>query len=92
MMTIINGPDSSVVRGYGLGGGGPGFNPHHYKLSGLQIRPFKVSGGSPRPPPEQTPGNRVKNLEGKPAGSTKEKKIKMMAIDIYIYIYIHIHT
>ena len=23
--------------------------------SGLRIRPFKVSGGSPRPPPEQTP-------------------------------------
>ena len=42
-----NGPDSSVVRAYGLGGGGPGFNPHHVKLSGLQVRPFKVSGGSP---------------------------------------------
>ena len=48
-----------MVRGYGLGGGGPGFNPHHDKLSGLQIRPFKVSGGSPCPPPEQTPGSRA---------------------------------
>ena len=28
-------------------GGGPGFNPHHIKLSGLEVRPFKVSGGSP---------------------------------------------
>ena len=45
--TLLNGPDSSVVRGYGLGGGGPEFNPHHVKLSGLQVRPFKVSGGSP---------------------------------------------
>ena len=42
-----HGPDSSVVRGYGLGGGGPEFNPHHVKLSGLQVRPFKVSAGSP---------------------------------------------
>ena len=23
------------------------FNPHHVKLSGLEVRPFKVSGGSP---------------------------------------------
>ena len=45
--------------------GGPGFDLHHHKLSGLQVRPFKVSGGSPRPPPEQTPGNRVKNLKEK---------------------------
>ena len=29
------------------GGGGPGFNPHHVKLSGLEGRPLKVSGGSP---------------------------------------------
>ena len=42
-----NGSYSSVVRGYGVGGGGPGFNPHHIKLSGLEVRPFKVSGGSP---------------------------------------------
>ena len=27
-VVIINGTHSSVVRGYGLGGGGPGFNPH----------------------------------------------------------------
>ena len=27
--------------------GGPGFNPHHIKLSGLDVSPFKVSGGSP---------------------------------------------
>ena len=36
-----------MVRGYGPGGGGPGFNLHHIKLSGLEVRPFKVSGGSP---------------------------------------------
>ena len=53
-MKLYNGPDSSVVRGYGLGGGGPGFNPHHDKLSGLHVRPFKVPGGSPCPPPEHT--------------------------------------
>ena len=46
-MCIYNGPDSSVVRGYGLGAGGPEFDPHHVKLSGLQVRPLKVSGGSP---------------------------------------------
>ena len=37
--------------------GGPGFDPRHHKLSGLQVRPFKVSGGSPRPPPEQNTKN-----------------------------------
>ena len=35
--------------------GGPGFDPHLVELSGLRVRPFKVSGRSPRPPPEQTP-------------------------------------
>ena len=35
--------------------GGPGFDPHLVELSGLRVRPFKVSGGSPCPPPEQTP-------------------------------------
>ena len=38
-------------------------------IYGLQVRPFKVSGGSPRPPPEQTPGNRVKNLKERLAES-----------------------
>ena len=33
----------------------PGFDPHLVELGGLRVRPFKVSGGSPRPPPEQTP-------------------------------------
>ena len=47
MYVYINGSYRSVVRGYGLGGGGPGFHPHHIKLSGLEVRPFKVSGGSP---------------------------------------------
>ena len=50
--------------------GGPGFDPHHVELSGLQVRPFKVSGGSPRPPPEQTPGNRA---SGRLLESTKRK-------------------
>ena len=43
----LNGSYSSVVRVSASGGGGPGFNPHHNKLSGLEVRPFKVSGGSP---------------------------------------------
>ena len=34
--------------------------PHLVELSGLRVRPFKVSGGSPRPPPEQTPVVKVK--------------------------------
>ena len=45
--TYLNGSYSSVIRGYGPGGGGPGFNPHHIKLTGLDVRLFKVSGGSP---------------------------------------------
>ena len=42
-----SGTYSSVVRVSVSGGGGPGFNPHHIKLSGLEVRPLKVSGGSP---------------------------------------------
>ena len=29
--------------------GGPGFDPHLVEMSVLQVRPFKVSGGSPVP-------------------------------------------
>ena len=71
-MYVCNGPGSSVVRGYGLGGGGPGFNPHHDKLSGLQVRPFKVSGGSPCPPPEHTPGSRASGRLLESIKQTKE--------------------
>ena len=38
MCICINGSYSSVVRGYGLGGGGPGFNPLHVNLSGVDFR------------------------------------------------------
>ena len=44
---IRSGTYSSVVRVSASGGGGPGFNPHHIKLSGLEVRPLIVSGGSP---------------------------------------------
>ena len=54
--------------------GGPGFDPHLVELSGLRVRPFKVSGGSPRPPPEQTPVVKVKGP-------------RVSKIYIYIYIY-----
>ena len=49
MYAIYNpsGTYSSVVRVSASGGGGPGFNPHHIKLSGLEVRTLKVSGGSP---------------------------------------------
>ena len=33
----ISGAYSSVVRVSASGGGGPGFNPHHIKLSGLEV-------------------------------------------------------
>ena len=42
-----SGTYSSVVRVSASGGGGPGFNPHHIKLNRLEVRPLKVSGGSP---------------------------------------------
>ena len=45
--SFFSGTYSSVVRVSASGGGGPGFNPHHIKLSGLEVRPLKVSGGSP---------------------------------------------
>ena len=34
-----------------------------------------MSVDNPRPPPEQTPGNRVKNLEGRRAESTKQTNV-----------------
>ena len=46
-MCVYSGTYSSVVRVSASGGEGPGFNPHHIKLSGLEVRPRKVSGGSP---------------------------------------------
>ena len=51
--THINGSYSSVVRVSASGGGGPGFNPHHLKLSGLEVRPFKVSGGNTGQPGQE---------------------------------------
>ena len=78
----MNGPDSSVVRGYGLGGGGPEFNPHHVKLSGLQVRPFKVSGGSPV----------LLRSEHRATGSRPWKEDLLGQNNIYIYIYICIYV
>ena len=60
--------------------GGPGFDPHLVELSGLWVRPFKVSGGSPHPPPEQTPV-----VTSKDSSSLKKQE---MYIYIYIYTYV----
>ena len=83
----INGPDSSVVRGYGLGVGGPEFNPHHVKLSGLQVRPFTVSRGSPvhLRSKHRATGSRTwkEDLLG-------QQKIMITYICVYIYIYIYV--
>ena len=35
---FFSGTYSSVVRVSASGGGGPGFNPHHVKLSGLEVK------------------------------------------------------
>ena len=71
--------------------GGPGFNPHLVELGGLRVRPFKVSGGSPRPPPEQTPVVKVKT----PRVSKSQKEICVyiyVSLPLSIYIYIYIYT
>ena len=47
---------------------GPGFNPHHIKLSGLEVSPLKVSGGSP-----VHLRSKRQELVGRPSGSKKEK-------------------
>ena len=75
----MNGPDSSVVRGYGLGGGGPGFNPHHVKLSGLHVRPFKVSGGSPVHLRSKHRATRSRTWKEDLLGQQKEKKRDLVA-------------
>ena len=41
------------------------------------VKPFKVSGGNPRPPSEQTPGNRVKHLKERLADSLQKKQTMM---------------
>ena len=56
----FNGPDSSVVRAYGLGSGRPWVRSSPCRTERIRVSPFKVSGGSPRPPPEQTPVVQVK--------------------------------
>ena len=41
----------------------------------LRVRPFQVSGGQP-PPPEQTPGNRVKTYREDSLSQTKRYEQK----------------
>ena len=72
-----SGTYSSVVRVSAPWGGGPGFNPHHIELSGLEVRPLKVSGGSPV---------HLRSKHQELVGKTLWVK------HIYIYIYIYIHT
>ena len=67
-----------MVRVSASGGGGPGFNPHNIKLSGLEVRPLKVSGGSP-----VHLRSKHQELVGKTLWVKKKKKT-------YIYIYIYI--
>ena len=81
----VNGADSSVGRAYAQQAGGPGFKSCRVLLSGLRVRPFKVSGGNPRPPPEQAPGKRVKNLKER---LTESKECVCIYIYIYIYMYL----
>ena len=59
-MRIIMAPIAQWLERGAQEAGGPGFDPHLVELSGLRVRPFKVSGGYPRPPPEQTPVVKVK--------------------------------
>ena len=63
------------------GGGGPGFNPHHVELSGLEVSPLKVSGGSPV---HLRSEHQV--LVGKTLWVKKEKKEENTILYIYIYI------
>ena len=86
---VYNGVDSEVGRALAQHAGGPGFKSCRAFLRGLRVRPFKVSGRSPRPPPEQTPGDRVKNLKERLAESQQNKQT---IIYVYIYIYIYTHT
>ena len=55
MVSALTAPIAQWLERGAQEAGGPGFDPHLVELSGLRVRPFKVSGGSPRPPPEQTP-------------------------------------
>ena len=44
------------------------------------------------PPPEQTPGNRVKNLEGRPSGSTEKNNIYIYIYTIHMYVTYHVES
>ena len=79
-----------MVRGYGLGAGGPEFNPHHVKLSGLQVRPFKVSGGSlvHLRSKHRATGSRTwkEDLLGQ-----QKQQMYCVYVCIYVYVYIYIY-
>ena len=55
------------------------------ELSGFRVRPFKVSGGSPRPPPEQTPV--VTSKDSSTLNNNNSKQYLYNNHIIYIYIY-----
>ena len=70
-----------MVRVSASGGGGPGFNPHHIKLGGLEVRPLKVSEGSPV---------HLRSKHQELVGKTLwVKYIYIYTLSVYIYIYIH---
>ena len=68
-----------MVRVSASGGGGPGFNPHHVSLSGLEVRPLKVSGGSPV---------HLRSNHQELVGKTLWVKQNTTYKYIYIYIYL----
>ena len=80
---IHNGSDSSVVRALSWDMKVPGSIPGRCKLSGLQVRLFRVFGGVPSPPEHRATGSRTRRL----AGSSTSKKKQM-----YEYVYIYIYT
>ena len=81
-----SGTYSSVVRVSAPWGGGPGFNPHHIKLSGLRGQTIQSLWRITCPPPEQTPGTcREDSL-----GQTNNIYIYICFMHRYVCVSIHL--
>ena len=82
-MYVCSGPYSSVVRARAQEAEVLGSILTTSKLSGLEVSPLKVSGGSP-----VHLRSKHEELVGRPSGSKK----KCMYVCMYTYIYIYTHT
>ena len=86
-LLTYNGSYSSVVRVSASGGGGPRFNPHHIELSGLEVSPFKISGGSPVHLRSKHPATGSRTWMEDPLGQNKQNNDNNHVLLTYTMVY-----